>query len=820
MATIFPTEEQLKSAEINPPEVSLTPEQFPALQQEFAANPDLNMDAAIGNVLTSRSAREQMGRAGTDLDLAGSEFSGSPPTAPTANQGTAGTQADANLTSEVPEGKLTDEQQLAFNRQRDLDQRSYDAFTQQTQAEVNRQVRLAQESQAQARGGAAVQLARMGALNVTTAGISYLNDLYVRHTREINDLRAKGMEIIERAKTAKDAADLKTLQEEMKAIDANRKAIQDARNSYFDNLKKMQEIEKFRRDNLTESLDLMGKSGLTASDLPGGYLENLDNQLNLAPGTSAGILDFARTEHALSRSKTEAEVSKVWADQGIALQELLNKTPQGEEIVINGVSYGRGRSRGDLQTFTETDGNGLLTGITFNKTTGQWNTQPLGYIGAKKDGYTRVVDKYGDPWNWNAQTGQYFYAGVPSTNWEKVAPTGSVWDNNGKRTMNIGECGAFVNDLTGLGVGDTLESKKAKTDPNLGTKENPLQIGDVIVQSMGTTGHVSIIRDINIGPDGRMQFTLSESNYGGDKKVTNDRQMWEDDTSIVGYARGRLDPRLTSGPDAPEFFPGGATSPESGKPVTVSVGKESSLLQYDAKTGKWSTVKEPVSGPGVPSFQSSAIADAANSVAINLPKAQGEVFSSNLQGAVVSGDNERIKEILRQGVRASLDAPQRSSYDGRIVTIDAMKNIASTIKEYEAAGGDMGFLRGTWTNLINKIGQITSPALVDIATRMQMALIDYRRAISGAAFTESEMKQYEAIFPTVAGQAELNTQKAETLMDVLQRNNASALGAVIGKSSYDALYGVGTQIRVKVKSTGQTGTIESGEFDPAIYERL
>lgn len=74
-----------------------------------------------------------------------------------------------------------------------------------------------------------------------------------------------------------------------------------------------------------------------------------------------------------------------------------------------------------------------------------------------------------------------------------------------------GQCGRFVNKLTGLGVGDSYASKIAKMNPYI-TEPKP---GMVFTMPYKDTGHVGIIVDIN--DDGTA--TVKDSNYGLDGKV-------------------------------------------------------------------------------------------------------------------------------------------------------------------------------------------------------------------------------------------------------------------------------------------------------------
>jgi hypothetical protein len=73
-----------------------------------------------------------------------------------------------------------------------------------------------------------------------------------------------------------------------------------------------------------------------------------------------------------------------------------------------------------------------------------------------------------------------------------------------------GQCGRFVNQSTGLGLGDSYQSKMAKMDPSI-TWPEP---GMVFVMPYGNTGHTGFI----LGVEGD-QAIVKDSNYSLDEKV-------------------------------------------------------------------------------------------------------------------------------------------------------------------------------------------------------------------------------------------------------------------------------------------------------------
>jgi len=89
-----------------------------------------------------------------------------------------------------------------------------------------------------------------------------------------------------------------------------------------------------------------------------------------------------------------------------------------------------------------------------------------------------------------------------------------------------GQCGRFVNQITGLGVGDSYQSKMSKMDKSI---KQPAP-GMVFTMPYKNTGHIGFILAVN--NDGTV--TVKDSNYGLDEKIRTHRIPI---SSITGLAR-------------------------------------------------------------------------------------------------------------------------------------------------------------------------------------------------------------------------------------------------------------------------------------------
>ena len=161
------------------------------------------------------------------------------------------------------------------------------------------------------------------------------------------------------------------------------------------------------------------------------------------------------------------------------------------------------------------------------------------------------------------------------------------------------------------------------------------------------------------------------------------------------------------------------------------------------------------------------------------------------------------KAFIKSIVIANIPSDQQGKVIGRDQAIAALKDIQGSLVEYQKAGGDTGLITGSFETIAQKLGRTTDPKLARIANDVTLAIQAYRQAISGAAFTESESKQYESVFPSIGKGSELNQSKIDSLMATFDRNNRIVVETVIGGNNYDKIF---STFPSSISGTTQTST--------------
>jgi len=196
----------------------------------------------------------------------------------------------------------------------------------------------------------------------------------------------------------------------------------------------------------------------------------------------------------------------------------------------------------------------------------------------------------------------------------------------------------------------------------------------------------------------------------------------------------------------------------------------------------------PSSGSGsTPSTTAQTILNAAKAVASNLTEDKRKGLQNTITGYLNRGDLEGAKQQIFTAARAALPVEQQNKAFGRQQAIDQLNNIEHLLAQYKAKGGNTNILSGTQEQLFQKLGSTGNPELAYIGTQIATSIIAYRSSVSGAAFTESEAKQYESLFPSTKKSFALNEANIRSLRDVFNANQKTVFRSVIGDRNYDEL---------------------------------
>ena len=175
-------------------------------------------------------------------------------------------------------------------------------------------------------------------------------------------------------------------------------------------------------------------------------------------------------------------------------------------------------------------------------------------------------------------------------------------------------------------------------------------------------------------------------------------------------------------------------------------------------------------------------------------KAPYERESTRLESLANKGDWSNLLQALK--VRAKSDsslipADKRSELIGAETGIPAMKRFASALKAYEnTPGAQPGFFQGNVESIDRRLGQLKNdPKFSALATELEASFQQYRKDMTGAAFSAAESAQYEKVVPSMSKTLDLNLAVIQGMQNFLTHKVDGIYGSAIGEG-YDNLKGL------------------------------
>lgn len=161
-----------------------------------------------------------------------------------------------------------------------------------------------------------------------------------------------------------------------------------------------------------------------------------------------------------------------------------------------------------------------------------------------------------------------------------------------------------------------------------------------------------------------------------------------------------------------------------------------------------------------------------------------------LDDVLATGDIGQIQDFLKKMSieHASEGVDEARKIKGEERTIELIQEIGQDLRQFEINGGDTNIFSGTAQQIKQKVGAVGDKALAKIATKISVAIINYRRAISGAAFNELEAEEYRDVFPSTKNVAELNSAKLEALEEVFQGDVDFFYDFAMGSDNYQKIF--------------------------------
>ena len=180
---------------------------------------------------------------------------------------------------------------------------------------------------------------------------------------------------------------------------------------------------------------------------------------------------------------------------------------------------------------------------------------------------------------------------------------------------------------------------------------------------------------------------------------------------------------------------------------------------------------------------------------------------ASIIGSIQSGQNPNT--VILTQARGLMQKPVATDVENLQTAYSTMQDIDSAMKQFYGKGGKSSYLKGNYEKVINKLGGIKDPELVDLAVQIQTALQEYRRATTGTAYSVQEGADIASVFPGITN--------GELLNNTIIKSRLNSMSNKIDRSYTDVL---GADVYNSIKSSNNpSSTNETFEYGGHTYKK-
>lgn len=163
-----------------------------------------------------------------------------------------------------------------------------------------------------------------------------------------------------------------------------------------------------------------------------------------------------------------------------------------------------------------------------------------------------------------------------------------------------------------------------------------------------------------------------------------------------------------------------------------------------------------------------------------------------ISNALAGKDYAGAYALIANNVEDSLTGSNKTKFADTRTDYGVMSGMREAIQAYAAGGGKMSFLTGTEEDIKRKLGIDSGKASV-LATQLWREFQSYRLAMTGAAFSPSESRDYAAVNPTLGKSLDLNLSVIDGALAQLKNRITSTVEQRVPGSSKIYSLAAGTE---------------------------
>ena len=235
--------------------------------------------------------------------------------------------------------------------------------------------------------------------------------------------------------------------------------------------------------------------------------------------------------------------------------------------------------------------------------------------------------------------------------------------------------------------------------------------------------------------------------------------------------------------DAPIFRP--AAPDEFGNPQYQQWNPETQTWDLTTSAQVEQYAVTPLQGTDV---YSTAVNGAVEKVAGTLQVAQQKAaFKKSIVTAMEQGNPRVVVDAAKTAAKDAMGVDYKSRLEGSEKALDILPKIKDDLAQYINGGGSLNIFSGTIEDIAGKLGTVKDPELRRLASEIQTYLMDYRRSMTGAQFSESETNEYKYILPTIKDTLATATARIDGFIKSKSYDIDASYSTLLGKENWAQL---------------------------------
>lgn len=185
---------------------------------------------------------------------------------------------------------------------------------------------------------------------------------------------------------------------------------------------------------------------------------------------------------------------------------------------------------------------------------------------------------------------------------------------------------------------------------------------------------------------------------------------------------------------------------------------------------------------------SGEIRDAAQSVLLTSPIKQTEQALDFIDDELSKGNIDGVRDQLRKLSRDTAGAEQSRRILGIERTLEFINEIQNDLITLENNGIDTNIFSGTAEEIFKKVGTVNNPQLRAVATKIATSMMNYRRSMTGVAFSVPETAEYKSVWPSIDKTSAFNMATINALKSAFSGDLDNFYANSMGRDNYKKLF--------------------------------